>query len=866
MTVSHILHQLLLQPLELIFECIFGVSYRLLQNNGLSIFLMSLAMNLLLLPLYRRADAIQEEERDIEKKLEPNVAHIKKTFHGDEQFMMLQAYYRKNGYKPYFSLKGSLPLVLEIPFFIAAYRFLSNLEQLHGASFGPITDLGVPDGLLAVGGVTLPLLPILMTLINFISSAIYTRGLPKKDKLQLYAMALVFLVLLYRSPSGLVLYWTLNNLFSLVKNLVVKILSRGKRPKALPHPAVDGTSFLADVRLFWAGGVFLTLLTGVLIPSAVVRSSPAEFVHVLAFYTPLNHILNAFLLSAGFFLVWLGLFYFLANRKWRRILALLLWIISICAITDYMLFNQDFGLMSETFKFNYGMEIPRTTKLQNLGVLLVLSLLLLVIWLKKPRFVSSAYLVLTLAVLGLCIPNIAGIQAEIPAIRQSIEAVSEEKATIPLNRNGKNVVVLMMDRAMGCYLPYLFQEKPELADKFAGFTYYSNTASFGLCTNIGSPSLFGGYEYTPEKMNARSTEPLADKHNEALRVMPVLFDNAGYQVTVCDPSLAGYQWIPDLSIYSDYPEIRTFLTENGQFLTLTDSFTEPLNDLWNRDFFCYSLMKISPLMLQPYLYDNGNYWSLSDKNRYTMEISYSTCGIDQFVRSYAVLNALPEITQVSDSAENTFLLMCNSATHSPRILKEPDYIPEAVVDNREYDTEHWDRFTLNGRTMRIEEPLQMAEYHSNMATLIQLGNWFDSLRENGVYDNTRIIVVADHGYYLKQFDDLVFGEGWEEDAMAYNPLLLVKDFDSQEFQIDETFMTNADTPTLAMSGLIDNPVNPFTGIPINSDGKNVPELHVFGSHEWDPELNNGNTFLPGVWFSVHDDVRVADNWTALGTH
>ena len=102
--------------------------------------------------------------------------------------------------------------------------------------------------------------------------------------------------------------------------------------------------------------------------------------------------------------------------------------------------------------------------------------------------------------------------------------------------------------------------------------------------------------------------------------------------------------------------------------------------------------------------------------------------------------------------------------------------------------------------------------------------------------------------------------------MAYNPLLLVKDFDSQEFQIDETFMTNADTPTLAMSGLIDNPVNPFTGIPINSDGKKVPELHVFGSHEWDTELNNGNTFLPGVWFSVHDDVRVADNWTALGTH
>ena len=61
----------------------------------------------------------------------------------------------------------------------------------------------------------------------------------------------------------------------------------------------------------------------------------------------------------------------------------------------------------------------------------------------------------------------------------------------------------------------VLKEKPELAEKFDGFTYYPNTISFGTATNLGSPALFGGYEYTPERINQRSTETLAVKHNEA---------------------------------------------------------------------------------------------------------------------------------------------------------------------------------------------------------------------------------------------------------------------------------------------------------------------------------------------------------------
>ena len=165
-----ILEMLLIGPLKLVFEIIFVIANRLINNPGLSVIALSLVMNILVLPLYRRADAMQEEARIIDMKLADGVAHIKKSFSGDERMMILQTYYRQNNYKPTDALHGSVSLLLEIPFFMAAYQFLSNASALNGASLGPIADLGTPDGLIVIGSVTINLLPILIDLISFFKS------------------------------------------------------------------------------------------------------------------------------------------------------------------------------------------------------------------------------------------------------------------------------------------------------------------------------------------------------------------------------------------------------------------------------------------------------------------------------------------------------------------------------------------------------------------------------------------------------------------------------------------------------------------------------------------------------------------------
>ena len=240
-----------------------------------------------------------------------------------------------------------------------------------------------------------------------------------------------------------------------------------------------------------------------------------------------------------------------------------------------------------------------------------------------------------------------------------------------------------------------------------------------------------------------------------------------------------------------------------------------------------------------------------------------------FLDSYAVLENLPEITRIDGSSQNTFFMMANDTTHQPTVLQEPSYEPAAEVDNNAYDLEHERRPDDRGGGVVLENENQMIHYHVNAAAWLKLGEWFDYLRENGVYDNTRIIIVSDHAWSLGHDDELLFDVGAPDDphdVSIFNCMLMVKDFASNELRTDERFMTNADTPSLATADLIGNPVNPFTGHPIDMSGKNASDQHVMYLKEWRTDVNNGNAFLPGYWFSVatDGDVRDGNNWEYLG--
>ncbi len=907
MTFFDILEALTIGPLKLVFETIFSIANRVMGHPGLAIIALSLVMNILVLPLYRRADAMQEESRDTEARLHKGVAHIKKAFSGDERMMILQTYYRQNHYRPTDALSGSVSLLLEIPFFMAAYQFLAHAEILNGVALGPIRDLGAPDGLLVIGGLAINLLPILMTAINCVSSALYLKGFPLKTKIQLYGMALFFLVFLYNSPSGLVFYWTLNNLFSLGKTIFYKLKNPRKALCILLFGAGLGSVVLgllpyqecstkrrvfflmlgaalvlplilsvvkvrlslplrktrvqpaSDAKVFWLGALFLTVLVGMLIPSAVIASSPQEFMDVTYFYHPLWYIANALCLSAGTFLVWMGVFYWLADSKWKIIFQRLVWILCGVMLVDYLFFGTNLGTLTPFLQYQSAVLFSSREQLVNLLAVGAAALLLYLFSRKFGRSVVPVLLTALVAISSMSVVNMVQIRQ---SVDQALAGDYAESVQLPLSKNGKNVVVLMLDRALGEYVPCMFSEKPELAEKFDGFTYYPNTISFGGATLYGAPALVGGYEYTPVEINSRADQTLVSKHDEALKVMPTLFADNGYQVTVCDPPYAGYQWLPDLTIYGDDSRIQTYITK-GMYLDDEQKEQMPISN--RRNFFVFSVMKTLPLLIQETIYDSGNYNQVNFFHRsgQVLESPSRASGIPTgFLQSYTVMQNLSNLTAVTDSDTNTFLFLSNDVTHDTALLQEPEYVPSEIVDNTAYDAANAGRFTTNGRTLDMDDPVRMHHYHSNMAAMLLLADWFDYLREAGVYDNTRIILVSDHGRALNQIEEMTVPLGDESvNLEAYLPLLMVKDFDAHGFSSREDFMTNADVPTLAMAELIENPVNPFTGKPINSEEKNAHEQYVLVAGFMSSSNGFRDTFPACQWVSVKGNPWDLSNWS-----
>jgi YidC/Oxa1 family membrane protein insertase len=346
------LYAMIIFPITQILEFSFCFSQKLFRTSGVSIIFISLVISILLLPLYAVAEKWQQIERNIQDKLKPKVAKIKKAFKGDEQYMILSTFYRQNHYHPVYALRSTFGLLTQIPFFNAAYLFLSHLEIIKNVPFLFIRDLGSPDALFSIGGLSINLLPVVMTFINCLSGAIYAKGSPLKDKMQLYGIALIFLILLYNSPSALVLYWTMNNVFSFFKNIYYRIkfkykhylllglfslvciglaiflgLKFGYKSNAqkaafvslfsalIPwvfvifknhlqkidivkyEPFKSFAVFLLSVLLIW-------LLFGLFIPSQLVASSPQEFSFIDNYACPLFFIFNTALQVFGLFVFW----------------------------------------------------------------------------------------------------------------------------------------------------------------------------------------------------------------------------------------------------------------------------------------------------------------------------------------------------------------------------------------------------------------------------------------------------------------------------------------------------------------------------------------------------------------------------------
>lgn len=893
------LHTVIIYPLIQIIEFSFQLFDGVFKSTGVAVIGVSVAVSLLCLPLYVVAEHWQEVQRATEKKLDPSIKRIKSVFKGDEQYMILSAFYKENHYHPLMALRSSFGLLIQIPFFIAAYSFLSNLPALKGYSFFFIKDMGAQDAMFHIGSFPVNVLPIAMTLINIVAGAIYTKGFKFKDKITIYGMAIVFLVILYASPSGLVLYWTMNNVFSLVKNIFYKI----KNPLRALYMLLALCIVFVDIylifvhhgflhkRLLLAGvvsiflfaplflklvawqldttfkilvdnkkarlGIFLLsvislcLFSGTVIPSTVISSSPVEFSNIDGLGSPLYFIYNSTVQTFGLCVFWLTCIYFLFGARVQTGFAVAMSSILLASLVDAYAFSGNYGTLSRLITFAESLNSPSylLTIFNIFCVILAMFVPALLLKFKKTRIVTSLFSIIMISGLALSVVHIVQIQSGYNEYKNTVaDNIKESDKITPvyhLTKTGKNVFVFMLDRAENSYAEKIFEAFPELYDIYDGFILYRNTASYNQGTLLGSPPLFGGYEYTPYEINKRSDVRLVDKQNEALLLLPRIFtEQSDFTATVSDLSWANYSWIPDMSITSPYPKITGFNSERKY----TDLYVKQNPDkvkpnvtssCLKRNLVWFSLFKFVPLVMRDAVYDDGSWWSSDEQ----------TTDIMEFIDYYSGIAYLRELTDFSASG-NSYFTIVNDTTHSGQELQAPNYEPAINVD-------------ASKKTHEIEK---YRSVDGNIAAFKRLGEWIEYLKENGCYDNSRIIFVSDHG--------IGTGEAMEQDFTGdfpdgYNPdhnhpLLMVKDFGEHgKLKINNDFMTNADVPAIATKGIIENPVNPFT----QKEIKEVPPetkkaSGIVLTHNWRPSGNGLNTFkVPEKdWYTIEKNLFDAVNW------
>jgi hypothetical protein len=431
--------------------------------------------------------------------------------------------------------------------------------------------------------------------------------------------------------------------------------------------------------------------------------------------------------------------------------------------------------------------------------------------------------------------------------RREDEAAGVELACYTLSKTGKNVLLIMLDAAVSGYVPYIFDEKPELASSFRDFAWYPNCVSFADHTLVGAPPIYGGYEYVPEEINRRDSVPLAEKHKEAYLLLPRIFSEAGYAVTVTDPPFDNYR-MSNLSIFADYPQI-TAKNIAGKYSsywlsTHPDMRLEGVNitGLLHNNLIRFSIFKTVPLPVRSFIYDDGDWLTTAHLRGGKSLKDGLTAAI---ISDYAFMDLLPELTTVTDTG-NTYTAIYSSLPHDTAFLQAPDYIPRDNVTN--YGT----------------GPLSDdSRYHVNIASFLLLEKFFRFLKDEGVYDNSRIILVSDHGRGQSNYkNNITLPDG--SSLQSYHPLLMVKDFNSPEIQeTDNSFMTNADTIFFALKDIVEDLVNPFTNQPLRarkSGGVNIATIGALSSYQHTKYKYNigkdqwlhvsGNIFDPANWKKV----------------
>lgn len=202
-TISFGIFGILGKPLFLVMHFI----YKFVHNWGLTIIILTVLLRIILFPLNHKSLKAMKKMSD----LAPEIQKLQKKYKDDPQKLQqeMMKLYAEHGANP---MSGCLPIIVQIPIFIALYNVLMVTVELKNVPFLWVPDLADKDPYY--------ILPILMGL-SMIAQQWITPSSDKNQKMIMYIMAGVFTFMFMNFPAGLVLYWLTNNILGIFQSFII---------------------------------------------------------------------------------------------------------------------------------------------------------------------------------------------------------------------------------------------------------------------------------------------------------------------------------------------------------------------------------------------------------------------------------------------------------------------------------------------------------------------------------------------------------------------------------------------------------------------------------------------------------------------
>ena len=208
-----------------------------LPNYGIAIILLTILVRVLFWPLTHKSTVGMKKMQEIQ----PLMKEIQAKYKDNPQRLQQEtwALYKEKKVNP---MSSCLPMLIQIPVFIALFNVLRSAVELRYAPFLWIADLSEPEALFAswfpFGG--LNILPILMAATMALQSALTpSTGDKNQQKMMMVFMPIMMLVMFYSFPSALSLYWTLSQVFSIVQMWLIRRKTAEKKGDVLVPEVID---------------------------------------------------------------------------------------------------------------------------------------------------------------------------------------------------------------------------------------------------------------------------------------------------------------------------------------------------------------------------------------------------------------------------------------------------------------------------------------------------------------------------------------------------------------------------------------------------------------------------------------------------